>query len=726
MYSTFSVATKAKTNKQGSENASNPRPKRNHVSVACESCRKNRIKCDNSRPCRNCRQRKITCANVESGDTRALTRQIQHLLGRVEELEGRVQDSDAAASSESPSAQSPSHVGQIHTKANAMLQEQPVGKAGTSGAVETPQAVNRMTLNLSTASFVSRLNLVLAGRFPRRLSAALVVPSGGSLNFQEFALPPEISRTMENYYIRLYWRTTHRTLPVVDEDSFTEHYTSLWSESSSSEVRLPSCLVDIILAISLQHESNCKPQGRPTKPGAEEFHGRGQSQTELMSQALYERCAINISAEYENPCLSTLQCYILLVIYLRGSWSHNAAYQFLGLAIRTANILGLHQKHPANASVGERRIRERLWNILFCLDTQQFLEFGRPFGILEQTHQLNPQGQPLKRSYRQLSDAEVDEEEGSFLGRYFGLIEIAKKVHMVFNSQARNLQGTYDDKFPSASEVLNCFEEDLAQIATLLVSWARKVPPKLRLQRKADTASFATEVDLDLDADTPVWRLRQCLLLELSYHWINIGILRWALDSETGELHKFSFIMEKARSVIKHAFAITSILNQALVETDAIHGWYDSHFIQWDAALTLIGFALAYPHHALVAEVLSMLNTSISIFDALGTRFTRAAADVVKEFTTKFEQIVPGSSGSRGNSIFRSGSQEPGLTMIPLADPSFDILRTKSGDLSNPFIAGSPRDFALPIDFEAVSLANEGTLAEAIHMDDGFPALSMI
>lgn len=40
------------------------RPKRSQVARACESCRVNRIKCNDNQPCNACRDRRVECSNI--------------------------------------------------------------------------------------------------------------------------------------------------------------------------------------------------------------------------------------------------------------------------------------------------------------------------------------------------------------------------------------------------------------------------------------------------------------------------------------------------------------------------------------------------------------------------------------------------------------------------------------------------------------------------------------
>ena len=67
MFTTFSRSMDL----QGPADTAAPtgRPKRSQVARACDSCRHNRVKCDNHQPCRNCQNRGIPCSNSRFKDT---------------------------------------------------------------------------------------------------------------------------------------------------------------------------------------------------------------------------------------------------------------------------------------------------------------------------------------------------------------------------------------------------------------------------------------------------------------------------------------------------------------------------------------------------------------------------------------------------------------------------------------------------------------------------------
>lgn len=60
----------------------------------------------------------------------------------------------------------------------------------------------------------------------------------------------------------------------------------------------------------------------------------------------YRRCQKLLTAESESPSITTLQCHILSVIYLCNASFQNMAHSTLALAVRTAQILGLHLEPP--------------------------------------------------------------------------------------------------------------------------------------------------------------------------------------------------------------------------------------------------------------------------------------------------------------------------------------------------------------------------------------------
>ncbi|KAL4744463.1 hypothetical protein BDW72DRAFT_208999 [Aspergillus terricola var. indicus] len=81
----------------------------------------------------------------------------------------------------------------------------------------------------------------------------------------------------------------------------------------------------------------------------------------------------------EDPSLVTIQCQLLITMYLLAGSRRNSAFMYLGSAVRAAYALGLHQQevstlyHPVEYST-----RERLWRAIRILDLFMSASLGRP------------------------------------------------------------------------------------------------------------------------------------------------------------------------------------------------------------------------------------------------------------------------------------------------------------------------------------------------------------
>ncbi|KAJ0140001.1 Nitroalkane oxidase [Fusarium oxysporum f. sp. albedinis] len=82
--------------------------------------------------------------------------------------------------------------------------------------------------------------------------------------------------------------------------------------------------------------------------------------------------------------ISTIQANILITLYLLGASRKNAAYVYLGTAVRTSYVLGLHS-HDVNVlfDPAEFTRRENLWTVLRILDLFMSASLGRPPSTLE-------------------------------------------------------------------------------------------------------------------------------------------------------------------------------------------------------------------------------------------------------------------------------------------------------------------------------------------------------
>lgn len=80
----------------------------------------------------------------------------------------------------------------------------------------------------------------------------------------------------------------------------------------------------------------------------------------------------------EDPTMNLARAFILLAFYMFGACRRNSAFMYLGVAAKSADILGLHaaakNKHMSKAEQDSR-------SVLFCLSTLSILRIFLIFPI---------------------------------------------------------------------------------------------------------------------------------------------------------------------------------------------------------------------------------------------------------------------------------------------------------------------------------------------------------
>jgi hypothetical protein len=88
---------------------------------------------------------------------------------------------------------------------------------------------------------------------------------------------------------------------------------------------------------------------------------------------------LTASSVMEDPSLATVGSYVLITMYLLAASRRNAAFMYLGIAVRAAYALGIHRGDIGSLfSPAEYTMRERLWKGLRVLDLFLSSSLGRP------------------------------------------------------------------------------------------------------------------------------------------------------------------------------------------------------------------------------------------------------------------------------------------------------------------------------------------------------------
>lgn len=472
-----------------------------------------------------------------------------------------------------------------------------------------------------------------------------------------------LSRDQEGSFLALFWQSYHCTMPILDEVEFRESYQSLWPSRSpsSSSSRKGSPLVDIMLALCMQYGIALVPRIANRQTPIAEFDSEDST---IAGRALYCSSQTLLSGIMETPSIMTLQCQIFSAIYLRNASFVNLSHNTLASAIRTAQVLGLHQDSRASSSPAQKELHRRLWWVLYTLESLACMELGRPWLTQMSQVQCSPSGDDPELATLS-GPSFVSKAKGiswlSYHVQHVKLALAARSVHAAFEIEATQvLRASNEDNFQGDASSLEGLSESLLSNLTCLREWAQHVPNALKIERKDGGKPFSTDRSImQIDLEAPQWLQRQQLLLELTYHQVMMSLYRPFITFAQVESSSIPLSNSNNISSLNHAIVITNIISQGLKSTDVLNGWYDIYHFQWNATLTIVGFIFANPMCPPTPTARRTLNSAIKVFEGLRNSFAIAASAVyvVRDLAAKVDIFL-----NRFRTGCRSSSQKASST----------------------------------------------------------------
>lgn len=509
-------------------------------------------------------------------------------------------------------------------------------------ALQQPQSEDNILPNSASQVFVSPTASKPADSSLEE--TALSADLGASASY--------LTPTQEDYFLGLFWESYHCTFQILDEGEFREHYRSLWTTSSS--IRKPSPLVDIVLAICMQYGLAFLPREASSLEVKTVVDGNDAT---IAGRWYYHRSQMLLNSQLESPSLMTLQCQILAVKYLCNASYQNMAYSGLATAIRTAHLLGVHLEPPADMPRQQRELRKRVWWTLYCMECKTCMKLDRPWSAPFSLISCQ-----LPADDRQLallcgSNFASYGENLTWLTYTLQMTKMMLAVRAVFVAFADKCgdivasgKGIYKD--PQTLEDCAVFLQ--SQIGVLR-SFQNQLPDGLKTKRKNGGVSFSTDRSmLDIELYAPLWLQRQRLMFELLYHNLSLNLHRpficFASTFTTEAPPEATFTFSNTTSVtdshaktcIEHAMAITRIMHQILTSSEILSGMHEAFHFQWNATVSLVGFILAYPLSPLTSEVRENINNAITVFETFGKHFAvgASAANVTRNLLEKVSYLT--------------------------------------------------------------------------------------
>lgn len=457
--------------------------------------------------------------------------------------------------------------------------------------------------------------------------------SGGNIYSRSNITGCDLSRSTEETYLATFWDSSNVSIPIVDRDEFDMHYISLWE--SPRALRYPSALTDIILALCIQHEA----QVFVTNPDRHSSDGSKNINPDTAGMWWHRRGQQLLADDSEEPSITTFQCHLLSAIWLVNAGLHNTAHSVMAVAMRVGVILGLHLEPPEDLPLARREFKKFLWWIAYALEMRFAMELGRPLAVScgQVTCSLPSENTVISESYAGAA---------LFPVHLVKLLLASRAVYITFYRQCAEELGTsgktsiYED--PVVLE--NC-AKFLSSKIDYLRTWVQHVPNALRLERKPGEPLSTDDLQLHFDASMDVSKAREMVHLEIYYHAMAISLFRPFITFSKKKGPATPTTDAHAVSCLKHAIAITSVMHQTCTKTSLLQGSLEVWQLQWSAALSLVGYILAYPNSPSTSKARKSLDTAIVL---LRLRSRHAAAEVILELVAKADLLISRVHNSSG------------------------------------------------------------------------------
>lgn len=487
-------------------------PKRKRLSRACNWCRKQKVRCDESLPpCLNCRLRNLDCITTEPKSGKEISSSDRKHSAKHKPLPA---DPDSQPSPCRSDPDSPYSSTTASTATSLLASATPVSlrtasfttttsslvaanSAPLPGVWTTPETASVRPRASSRAALPPsppkpRTEAVASSHEEPRVSAVLTPQSsdyainygdgpvrrkflGASssqvlvqwldLSFSRRGPWPKVSHffrygisTAEEFPHNLW--TTPKPLPPYSECAT---YLSVYRSRIHPlfpVLDIPECAT-ICKKLADKDPRTLDPTDLPSLACCYAVTSIGMDAISMEPSQLATDYLTSAYAMYAHivamPYLRSIQALLLLALALRGRHREGVAWHVIGHAVRMAQSLGLHRhQHPHNAasdtSLPQVDLDRNIWWSLFCLEKMMALQTGRPSAIRdEDCDQTFP-----------AADA------SPFLCHLVGLAQMQSAIAQSMTTQVNRKKGMRD-----------YFHEAL-QLDTRLVEWAMSLPDNLR------------------------------------------------------------------------------------------------------------------------------------------------------------------------------------------------------------------------------------------------------
>ena len=311
------------------------RQRRYKAAVACTDCRRRKLKCDGVRPvCGRCSKRpelRGRCTYTITSDSTHRSPSTTHRVQTPLESHPRT-DNDSARPEDHAFRGDDDQPGPFAVKVAAAIHAK---------------------IGISSRSEQCPIPLLDAPLFGSSSPTTSQSPNS-TLNQANNVLPP---RKQADHLLGLYWQHLDSLEPTLDQSAFHRSYQALYiGEDVERDERLFTSTLNVVFALATQLQEDVPPDQR-----------------ESISLTFFSRTWGLIRPDlvlWECPSIELVQCLLLMSRFSQCTSNQHQTWMLLGVAVRVAQSLGLHQHDICTADMGfsyNWRARE-LWHQCAFMD----------------------------------------------------------------------------------------------------------------------------------------------------------------------------------------------------------------------------------------------------------------------------------------------------------------------------------------------------------------------
>ncbi|EHA47676.1 C6 transcription factor [Pyricularia oryzae 70-15] len=561
--------------------------------IACNACRQRRSQCSKERPkCKRCREADIECIYEEARKITVNESYLRDLEAKARAFEETLQNPDTKGSAsvpkKGPSVSNTENDEEI-TEGNALLED--FGHLGVEGGPASPSLsgsvkgggfkgpghsdlfLRSMITTLRAPRSMGKLAGVRSGvRYPDDVSLdlnhnlyepGLLAPRRLAV-WSSIRLPP--IETARRYYAAQYTyigTIFSFTDPTEFEKSLTRAYQSSGPDLCDPQACLEYAKILVILAFGQLYSVN------------QWIDFKGPPGFDYFTHAL--QLLPDVHEEGSILCVETLS---LIGYFMQNMNRRDAAFLYIGMALRMAISLGLHQEVPdATLTEEDREHRRRVWWSVYSLDRILSVKAGNPITIQDEDIGVKP---PSKLA------SEPEYCPAVVLRHYTELSRILGEVNKHVFRKGTHKSGTM-------------LMASVKDIMRSLSKWHRELPDQLRF----DPARLA----ISRESVSTLVHYYQCINMTarpLLFHVVQKRLQSGgprSKDWKQGLSQTTVGVIETCVNAAQDSIKIMSIAAQR--DLVATYGYMDSEHI-FSAAIVLLMVCFAFPPDERNMQAMSM------------------------------------------------------------------------------------------------------------------------